>query len=861
MELYIFAMAVVAIVTIGVVVAATVGGRDWFAGVYDRIVIGLLIFQYVFVNLAFSTYTQNIVMLKDIFAPLLSFVILLVWVCGDLASKGRWTLPRHGAVGVMTITILFYAFSVFHAAASSAAVEEWASFFGYFIQTFAVIRFAATVKRVELLLLWILIANVIMTGYGLSQLLGSDLLVMFNVIPDWGRGVYISTHGNPNFYAGYLITTWPIFVGMWLITRNPLLIVGLPFLVLLNLYEVQKAESRGAVIATGLHLVALFLGIILNIRNLNLFKEKWRKYLYQGVGAVLAVGVVLTLIVPSWRTKAISTASFVYHDLESIRDVDRHFTNQARLVFWQMAIDSGRLFPWTGRGIGGFNYYMPEMRPPFYHRKGVSHNTDRAHNEYFETFSENGVIGLSLELWILLVYLLSTIKALHVHRKSYLYPLILGVSAAPWGVLIQSLFDPETRWTGNGVTLWLGLGLGLVFSFIPPMREPEPEAVTAMVKVSEEQSKKRRRPAPVKTKRGPLFAPSPILPSVAIVSSILIGIVSYQCYFIWMADNHLRDNMAYQNDNARSLEEAEKAREMNYANVSNYYKLAYAYLSAGQLDRAMVSYRILQAFAPNYAQIHINLSFLDDQMGYRSASAWERSRAAAIEDNTRNHRDAAIYWLNLGYPARALGHLRHCFTIERDRDNGNYQFWMQHDDVNLELAQIYMNNTELKDRAIMELRRALQFNPGNTRAGFALIQLLTEKGDMEEVARLRHKMISADHSASQFKVLAAEEAVAARDYGTALNLLSEVAFAMEVPLSGQTPSQTASLAGNQALNVLKIMYEAGYNHTACLEMVGWIYACQGRYHDGLGLLQQVYNQTKDPRVAERIAIVKASLGE
>lgn len=862
MEIFAVTEGALIVITVAVLLMALLGGRRFLAENCDRALVALLIIQYLFVNLVFSTYTQNIVMLKDLFAPFFSAVILYVWVCGDLAGKGSWTLPKHGIVPVMAIALLLWEISVFQSPASSAAVEEWAMFAGYFVQTWAVIRVVTTLKRMENFLFWVLIGNILMTGYGLSQIRGADLLVMLNWIPDWGRDVYVSTHGNPNFFAGYLITTWPIFIGMWLITRNPLLIVGLPFLVLLNLVEVQKAESRGAVIATGIHCTALFLGVLVNIRNLHLFREKWRKYLYQGVGAIIAVGVLATVAVPTWREKAVSTASFVYHDLESITDLDRHFTNRARLIFWQTSIDGGRKFPWWGRGMGGFNNYMPEMRPPHYHRTGVSHNTMHAHNEYFETFFETGVIGLTAELWILLMYLLFTIAALWRHRRSYFYPLVLGVSAAPWGVLIQSLFDPETRWTGNGVALWFGLGLGLAFIRIPPMSAPAVEtAAQAIQPVDDLKDKRRRRPAPARVKREASLVTSSALPAVAIVFAAGIGVFAWQNYRFWLSDNHLRNNMAYQSDNQRSLQEAEESRKLNYANVSNYYKLAYSYLTAGQLERAMVSYRTLQAFAPNYAQIHINLAFLDDQMGFKTASAWERSRSALIENNTRNHRDAALYWLNLGYPSRAIGHLRHCFTIQRDRDNGNYQFWMQHDDVNLELAQIYMNDSEKKGRAIMELRRALQFNPGNTRAGFALIQLLAEKGDMEEVARLKHKMISADQSASQFKVLAAEEAVTAKDFQTAMSLLSEVAYAMDVPLNGQPASQTASLAGNQALNVLKTIYESGYNHAACLEMVGWIYACQGRYHDALGVLQQVYNQSKEPRVAERIAIVKASLGE
>lgn len=826
----------------------------FLADTYERIIIALLIFQYAFVNIVFSVHTQNIVMLKDLSAPILSFLILAFWILGDLAKCGRWELPKHGVVPVSVIALLVWVAATFRSTFTGAAIEEWGRMATYFVQVWAMIRFCKSMRLFQHFLTCVIVVNIILVGYGLSQLMGMDLLVIFGRIPDWGQNVFISTHGNPNFFAGYLVNTFPLLIGYWLVTRNPALIVGLPPLFLLNLYEIMKSDARGAYIGTAAALAVLVLGILVNFRHLHLLEDRWRKVFFQAAGTLIAVALVVGLLVA--RDKVIEIPKHIIFQFTTLTNMERSYTNQVRLIFWQMGLDGGRVNPVWGRGFGTYNYLMPEMRPVWYHRTGVTHNTDHCHNEYIEWFAETGIVGLSVFLWVLLAVLWTSAREVWRHRKGYHFPLVLACAVGPWGLWIQGLFDVETRWTGNAITLWFGVGLALAFVNIPVMlkrEETSPAAAAAAVKPA------RGKAMTLKEARENAIQPSPHLPYVAVALLLAFLFLAVKSYDYWNADYYLRMNMAFTEANQgtlpQALEDAERARVLNPQDVSIYYKLAYTYLVAGQLDRAMATYRTLQSLAPNYAQIHINLAFLNDQMGFRTASAWERDRAAAIEHNTRNHRDAAMYWTQLGQIGRALPHLRMCFTIERDRTDYGYPYWYQHDEIHAELAQLYLNMGQ-RQQALKELRRAVEINPGNTQASIVYMQLLRESGQYEEAERIASRLAP---NSPQLVLYKASKAILAGDYKTGLAELDAVIFALTPPGPNQQPMPEAAALAGACLQLIQKSYEAGFEQAHCLDLAGWLFACQGDFGKANELLSISYQQQKNPATAERLGKVQARL--
>lgn len=825
------------------------------AETYQPLILFLLAFQYVFVNLAFSTYTQNIVLIKDLSAPLFSMLILIVWIIGDLAKEGRWRLPRHPIVPPMVAALLYWGTTVFFSPVTAASIEEWGMFASYFVQTWALIRFLETDEQLRTQMFWVILCNIAVTGYGLSQMMGQDLLVNLGLIPNWGNDVFVSTHGNTNFLAGYIVTTFPALIGYWFVTNNIAWLLLLPPLILLNLVEVQHSDARGAYIATAVVLFVMVVGMLANLRQLTSLKERWRRITLGTAAALAVVGALLLGVIYPDRVEKMLTDIKV--QVDSMKGLQGHWTNRARLIFWQTGIDGGRYNPWFGRGIGGFNYYMPEFRPPWYHRWGVSHNTMHSHDEYFEMFMETGVIGLACLLWIMLHYLIITLSDAFRHRRHLLFPLIFCGSFGPWAVWIQSLFDVETRWTGNAVTIWYTVGLILAAGTLP-LREPQ-TALLATQTAEEEPRARRRNP---RARREPLYTPSPYLPYVASLLCLAFAFYCVKAYHYWMADHYLRENMAYTdynigNSKMNALKAAEKAREYSYTNVSNYYKLAYTYLQAGNGFKALESYRILQSFAPNYAQIHINLAYLDDRLGYRAASAWERDRAALIEHNGRNHRDAANYWLQLSYPNRALSHLYLASLIERDRTDGSYFFWYMQDEINTDLAQVLQSIGRLNEEVEDALERALNFNPGNVRAAVMLIRLYKRTGRPQKAAQLLDNVIAMTSPRTpEGLILRALKFVEDGDYFEALQALEPAVLALK-PVKKPNISPEQGFLTNTILELLQKIFSANIDRVTCMKLAGWVYASQGRLREAEQFLTQAYQASRNPDIAELIGQLKA----
>lgn len=815
----------------------------------------LLIIQYVFVNLIFTTTTQNIVIMKDLSAPFFSLLIMFFWICGDLAKHGKWELPKLPIVPVMVIALTGWVVNVIMAPVPAAGVEEWTMMAAYFVQVWALIRFADSPKRIENIMLWIVITNAFIAIYGFSQHIGEDLLVNLGFLNPWGQDILVSTHGNQNFLAGYLVTSVTPLIGYWMITRNPFMIVTLPFLVLLNAFLIIQTDARGAIIglfATIFLLVVLY-GI--NFRNLRIFEARWRKILFKIVGIIIVIALLVGAVVGN--EVVVGVYDRVMSNYEETATGLTGFGQKVRLIFWQMAIDGGRLDPIFGRGMGNFNNVMPEVRPPFYHRYGVSHNTMHAHNEWFEWFIETGVFGLSLFLWVMFAFLWDNLKALYNRRKGFYYPLLAGVILGSWAVWIQSLFDVETRWTGNAVTLWFTVGLAIAFVNLRVYVNTVPDTGALAIPVEAPKPKKGK----VRAKPEQAYTTSPYLPTIAVIMGCLVAFYTLQAWRHWKADYHLARNMRFtdygQGTPADGLAEAKKAISYHPSNVSSYYKLAYSYLVSGQPHQALAAYRALQALAPNYAQIHVNLAYLTDQMGYKYSSAWERERAAEIEYNARNLRDAGLYWMNLQRQDRAIPYFRHALSLTRDRiDAIGAVYWIEHDAIYLDLARIYLAQNRI-EQALAELKNALLINPSNINAASLLIEVLRSQGNAEEANRIITELIQSGASSPYLSLITAQQAVANENYNEALQIIRTVVLGFPLPAPGAQPSNEVVQLGNTSLNLLQTILNNGVNPAECFFLAGYVYATQNNMQQAERFLSQAYQLNPSDEIAQALGMIKA----
>lgn len=759
----------------------------------------LLLAQYIFVNLAFSTYTMNIVLIKDISYPFFAVVIFGAWLIGELSKSGTWTLPKTPVAIPIVATVLFLAYSTATSPIPALSVEEVGRFFANFTIVLALSKFLHERIWLKRALVLIAVGAVLMTGYGLSHWAGTDALEWLGrqfpepdgrparwAFQGWGgQDVFVSTHGNQNFFSGYLVATVFILIGWWFSTRRAVLLWGLPPLILAMTLCIVKGEARGAYLGYGAAAALFLLVLFANRRNLRVFVEPVRRNtLLAVVGLAVSVAAVALFLRPE---DALAPAKTVYRNFATLLDFESSYTNAVRFVFWQDSIDGGLREPLVGRGVGVFNPRMPETRPNWYHHIGVSHNTMHAHNEWFEWIMEGGVVGTSLFVWLHLVLFASWARTLWKRRRDEDFPLWLGVGLGLISQLVQSNFDPETRWTGNAATNWFSAGLMVAWANLPPPDDDRPRKPWSGL---------------------PRGAPSPVAPAAAVALACVVALFSYSARRVWFADHHhSRANSFIDGGVSKEhgLAEALRAAELNPYHLSNYYKLAYAHLATDDFATSLRVYRTLQHFAPNYAQVHINLSYVLHTLGNRYGSAWERERAAIIEDNTRNHLSAAEYWNLLDRPERIIAHLRHAVKIDRDdEEGGRRDLFYEHDEILFRIAQ-QLGRQNRYEEAVRALQQAILRNPGHRQAFQQLLRIYRQSGRDAEAEELLLRLRKARPDDPLVLSIEMEEALRNDEVDRALDLAVRLSRHLPWPKPGEGGDfETARRIAEVAERVLRL---------------------------------------------------------
>ena len=254
----------------------------------------------------------------------------------------------------------------------------------------------------------------------------------------WAFGNRIfSTFGNPNFFGDFLVVMSPIVLALFFKKKS----FHLLFLWLLITFSTIFSYSKGAWIGFGVGLIAfafLFVGFILNI-------SKRKKVILICIMALLTISIVTGGILFQLKKRPDSSSFRVFTWLSCWEMINTH--------------------PVMGTGIGTFYLTYPSYRrPQIFFIEGM-HNTESDHpeNEYLEVFYDEGIIGISIFLLLLLMVLTIGFKNLSYFRKSNsnsstLSYLQLGFISAILAQLAHDCVCVSLRFVSSGVMLWLIIG-------------------------------------------------------------------------------------------------------------------------------------------------------------------------------------------------------------------------------------------------------------------------------------------------------------------------------------------------------------------------------------------------------------------
>jgi O-antigen ligase len=247
-----------------------------------------------------------------------------------------------------------------------------------------------------------------------------------------GTGTYIS----PNNLAGFLEMVLPLGLASLLVSRaKPVVKVFLGYASLVILAGVAVTLSRGGWAATGLVLIALF-GVLLFHRSYRL------------------PAALLLVVLIGGGAFSIPKARFLKARVQETTQHDR-LNDSARFDMWEPAIRLWKENIWWGVGPNHYNYRHRVYRP-----QSQQFDPDRVHNDYLNTLTDWGIVGVALVFSAFVFLYSGVLKTWRFVRgnpadlgggNSNKLALVLGASLGVMAILIHSAIDFNMHIPANAI--------------------------------------------------------------------------------------------------------------------------------------------------------------------------------------------------------------------------------------------------------------------------------------------------------------------------------------------------------------------------------------------------------------------------
>ena len=346
-------------------------------------------FMHVFENQA-GAHTLGI-SLQDVFVILL----LILWLI-ELATSEEKPFRFHARLTIPAILYIEAAMlTMLWAPRLDLAFLEVVRMIKVFILYF-VLANQIRDKRDLKLVAWALVFSIGFEGVIalLQTLKGGTLGLDFlgeAYLPDQKKTKYwrvMGTLGHPNRLAMYLEMLLPLVFGMWLIERKGmrrLLVIGVFGLGVMALI---MTGSRGAWISFFEAMFVLFFFLVKN-RQMRL-------------SSLLATALIAIILISG---VALFFTDMIEHRLYG----DDHGSAMSRIPMIQIALNLIQAHPLGGVGINNYQEVMRKYNDTILGRRFRSIPRP-VHNMYLLVAGETGVIGLSMMLWLLFVFVRTLIQ-------------------------------------------------------------------------------------------------------------------------------------------------------------------------------------------------------------------------------------------------------------------------------------------------------------------------------------------------------------------------------------------------------------------------------------------------------------------
>lgn len=314
-------------------------------------------------------------------------------------------------------------------------------------------------KKIEILLRIIIVVGTCMGAYGILQYLGIDFEFW---VGNLDRRQVFGLFGNVNYFAEYIILPLSLTIGLILSEEKTFLRIFLLSALIIMSTALFLTFTRGSYLAIAITVpVTLFLYYRSAVSEFK--KQRYKKF---ALYLLLLLIIALTIIyIPHPLNQRETTLGRLRHriTIESLTSGNPVLRRVATWKFTWMMIEER---PLLGSGIGTYGYQSLKYQADFF---AQGENRDiyphgyavQAHNEYLQIWSELGIFGLLIFLFILFTYyrnMLKHFRKLKEKHKTIAISLAGGITA----VLVDALFGFPLQLAASLSLFWLFIGLTVV---------------------------------------------------------------------------------------------------------------------------------------------------------------------------------------------------------------------------------------------------------------------------------------------------------------------------------------------------------------------------------------------------------------
>ena len=364
---------------------------------------------------------------------------LLVWLYSQF-DKGRLSIKR----SIFYIPIFFFIIwnfvSLFWIEEGYSAIITLTQYTSYALVFFLVINTFPDFKSSELILKLLVISMTLVSIIGLFQYYfyeNSSIRLFFS-----GNNLG-STFGNKNMAMHFVVMTLPLSFIYFVISSNKKNIALYSITTFIGFWFVMFAEARQAYVA-----IALELFILIVFFALDFFKHQKKSFLSLNTLNRTKLSALVVVISSLFLVSNLTNQGWNFDNNTKTKRVQAiNFEGgSTRLPAWLNTIEMIKDHPILGVGVGQWR----QAYPKYYDRvsKDVVFNEraklNRLHNDYLEIFSNAGLIGFSILLWLLFV-IIKKIWGILINQTHGYRMQTLGIALGLVGFSVAAFFSFPVR--------------------------------------------------------------------------------------------------------------------------------------------------------------------------------------------------------------------------------------------------------------------------------------------------------------------------------------------------------------------------------------------------------------------------------